>query len=147
MRVQAAPPAHFPWLEERTGCVLTRNARAIEAVDDSGRVRGMVAFDAWTSNSVQAHMAVDAPVVWRALLPAAMDYAFRQAGKGLLLGIIPSHNARSVGFTRHVGFREAYRVPDGWALGDDLVVMELRREECRWLRKEARHGQASPTES
>lgn len=133
MKVQAAPPAHFAWLEGRTGCTLTRNARAIEAVDRQGRVRGMVAYDGWTENSVQAHMAVDAPAVCRSLLRPAFSYPFEEAGKGLLLGFIPAHNARSVRLARHIGFHLAHRVLDGWAQGDDLLCFEMRRHECKWL--------------
>jgi L-amino acid N-acyltransferase YncA len=134
MRVQAAPPKHFPWLTSRTGCVLTEQARAIEALDGRGLIRGMVAYDGWTENSVQAHMAVDTPIVWRSLLGPAFEYPFTECDKGVLIGIIPGHNARSVAMTRSLGFQEAHRVRDGWAKGDDLVVFEMRREECRHLR-------------
>lgn len=133
LRVQAAPKTHHRWLEARTGCVLTRQARAIEAVDAYGRVCGMVAYDCWTENSVQAHMAVVAPLVWRRLLPDVFRYPFVQAGKGLLLGVIPEHNARSARMVERLGFTLAHRVPDGWAVGDDLLIYQMRREACRWL--------------
>ena len=72
----------FGWIIERTGCALTANARAIQAVDDHGVVRGMVAYDFWTPNSVWCHMAVDAPIV----CGAACDiYPSLQAGRGVLL--------------------------------------------------------------
>lgn len=135
MRVQAGHGEAFAWIEERTGCVLTRNARAIEARDAAGRIRGVVAYDGWTENAVQAHMAVDAAVVWRSLLPAVFEYPFVEAGKGLLLGVIPEGNKRSWGMARRLGFREAYRVKDGWATGEDLIVHEMRRDECRWLKE------------
>lgn len=134
LRVQAAPAEHFAWLEGRTGCVLSRNARAVEAVDGEGRVLGMVAFDGWTQNAAQAHMAVVAPLVWRSLLPESLGYVFGQAGRGLLLGVIPEDNARSVRMVRRVGFRLAHRVRDGWAVGVDLLCFELRPKWCRrWL--------------
>ena len=141
MRVTAGHAAAFAWVQERTGCVLTPHARAIQAVDASGRICGVVAYDCWTPHSVQAHMAVDYPAVWRSLLRPAFEYPFEEAGRGLVLGIIPAGNARSCALARRLGFREAYRVRDGWAVGEDLVVHELRREECRWLKKEKPHGQ------
>lgn len=133
MLVRAAPREHFDWLIERCSCGLTQWAKAIEAVDDEGRIRGMVAYDCWTLNSVQAHMAVDSPIVWRSLVRPAFEFPFRQAKRNLLVGIIPSHNERSVQMTRALGFREAYRLRDGWDIGDDLVVFEMRPHECRWL--------------
>ncbi|AAK94388.1 acyl-CoA N-acyltransferase [Myxococcus phage Mx8] len=135
MRVEAGHTAARAWIEALTGCVLTRNARAIQAVDASGRIRGVVAYDCWTENAVQAHMAVDTPVVWRSLLRPAFRYPFLEAGKGVLLGIIPADNARSCALALRFGFRETHRVRDGWTAGIDLVVHELRREECRWLKE------------
>ena len=134
MRVQAAPPEHFTWIVERTRCALSPGARGIEAVDDAGRIRGMVIYDGWTENACQAHMAVDSPIVWRHLLRPVFAYPFLEAGKGVLIGTIPSHNHKSVAMTRALGFREAHRVRDGWAPGDDMIVFEMRREDCRFIR-------------
>lgn len=133
MRVQAAQPSHFAWLVERTSCAPTRGFRAIEAVDASGRIRGMVGYDCWTENAVQAHMAVDTPVAWRSLIPAVFEYPFLQARKGILLAIIPAGNRKSVRLASHFGFHETHRVRDGWATGEDLLLLELRREDCGWL--------------
>jgi hypothetical protein len=139
VNAQAASPAQLRWLEARAGCLLTPGARGVAAVDDKGHTRGVVAYDCWTESAAQAHMAVDTPMAWRALLPHVFTYPFLSAGKRLLLGIIPASNRRSVAMTKRLGFSEAYRVRDGWAAGDDLVVFEMRREECRYLESEA-HG-------
>lgn len=134
MNVVAAVPADFAWLVERTSCAVTSQFRAIKAVDDSGRIRGMVGYDGWTINAVQAHMAVEAPMVWRSLLGPAFAYPFGECNRGLLLAAIPSHNTRSWGLALHFGFRVAHVVRDGWAVGDDLLLLELRREDCRFLK-------------
>jgi len=133
VKVTAGHAEAFGWIEARTGCVLTRNARAIQALDVSGRIRGVIAYDMWTESAVQAHMAVDSPVVWRSLLRPAFSYPFVEAGRALLLGIIPADNAKSCAMAKRLGFREAYRVVDGWSVGVDLIVHEMRRRECRWL--------------
>lgn len=142
MRVIAATKEDFAWMEARLGPVLTSNARAIKAVDAAGRIRGMVAYDNWTEVAVQSHMVVDSPVVWRSLLGPAFSYPFEECGKALLLGIIPLHNHKSIALTRHLGFREAYRIRDGWAPGDDLVVFEMRKHECPWLGTQKRRAAA-----
>lgn len=133
MRVHAAPKDQLGWLTSRTQVALTSEARAIEAVSKDGRTLGMVAFDMCTRNGGFAHMAVDAPIAWRTLLRAAFEWAFLQCGWDVLLGVIPAHNARSLRFARHAGLRETMRVKDGWAPGDDLVFLEIRKAECRWL--------------
>lgn len=131
--VRAAPPAHFAWLESRTGCVLTRCARAIEAVDATGRIRGMVAYDNWTEAAVFAHMAVESASVWRALLRPAFEYPFVQLEREILFGLIVASNVRSMALVEALGFRQAHRVRDGWSRGVDMVLWEMRREDCRWL--------------
>jgi RimJ/RimL family protein N-acetyltransferase len=133
MLVCAAPQEHLKWLAERTQCALTDDFRAIEAVDSSGAIRGMVGYGGWMPNSVQMHIALDTAVAFRALLYPAFDYVFEQAARGVALGVIPACNTRSLALAKHAGFREVYRVREGWAAGSDVVLLEMRREECRWL--------------
>lgn len=139
MMVRAARRTSFAWLEKRTGLSLSPNARAVEAVDKNGNVRGQVAFDGWTPTAVQAHMAADNPIVWRSLLVPALEYVFEQSEKTVLIGIIPSHNSASRRFARAVGFRDIARIKDGWGAGDDLVIYQLRKEDAaRWLTSKQR---------
>lgn len=133
MRVTAAMPFEFRWIAERTGVVPTANARALKAVDAAGRIRGMVLYENWTPNSVQAHMAVDTPIAWRTLVGPAFAYPFDECGRGLLLAIVSADNPRSLSLVRRFGFTEQHRVRDGWAAGVDLILFEMRRADCRWL--------------
>lgn len=125
---------HLDWIEARAGCVLTRHARAIAAVDSAGTILGMVAFDAWTESSAQMHVAVDRPIAVRALLGAAFHYLFEQAGRAIAIGFVRVGNERALKFDKKVGFREVARIADGWDIGEDLVVLELRKADCRWLK-------------
>jgi RimJ/RimL family protein N-acetyltransferase len=133
VRVVYASQNELSWIVERTSCSLGPGARGICVKDQKGVIHGMVAYDNWTENAVQAHMAVDDPTAWRSLVGPAFQYPFQEAGRGLIIGIIPSHNTRSVRLVKRFGFRETHRFKDGWAPRDDLLVFELRREECRFL--------------
>lgn len=135
LHVQAAPAAHYAWLTQRLGVQPSASFRAIEAVDSTGRILGMCGYDGWTPHAVLAHMAVDSPIAWRALLGPAFSYPFQQAGRGLILGTIRASNARSLALARRFGFRETHRVQDGWAPGEALVLVELRKEDCRFLKE------------
>lgn len=126
------------WLTERTGYVPGGDFRSLVAVDSHGRVRGLVGFDRWTPNAVHMHVALDAPAAGRALLRAAFAEAFSE-GRALARGEVRAGNFRSIALAAHLGFREAHRIRDGWAKGEDMVLFEMRREECRWL-KETPHG-------
>jgi RimJ/RimL family protein N-acetyltransferase len=125
-------------LAARTGYTLGADACALAAVDKSGRVRGVVGFDRWTPASVHLHVVLESPAAVRVLLPAAFAEAFA-GGRVLARGEVRASNARSLALVRHLGFAEAHRVRDGWAPGEDMVLFEMRREACRWL-KEAPHG-------
>lgn len=144
MRVLAAYPEELAWLANRTDAAFTPGARAIKAVDATGRIRGMVAYDGWTVSACQAHMAVDSPIVWRSLVRPAFSYPFEEAGKSLILGIVPGDNAKSLAMVEALGFREVHRVKDGWAPGVPLVVHEMRREECVWLKPVRRLERPNP---
>lgn len=135
MTVRAATTSELAWIVERTSCALTPGARGLAAVDAQGRIVGMVVFDGWTESAAVMHVAFDKPIACRSLLFASFDYLFNQCGRELALGILPSHNEKALAFDKKVGFREAYRVRDGWAAGDDLVLIELRKNDCRWLRR------------
>lgn len=136
-RVLAVPQSALAWLEERTGAVLTRQARGIAAVDAAGRIRGMVAYDNWTENSAQCHMATETPVAWRTLARPAFAYPFVQAGRGVLIGIIRARNTPSLRMATHLGFEVLQRLKDAGAVGEDLVVLQMRRQDCRWLKEAA----------
>lgn len=133
MRVRAASKESLAWLEVRSGAILTRHATGVEAVDACDNVRGVVGFDDACPGSIRAHMAVDAPIAWRTLLPAALEYAFEQLHKRVLLGTIRASNGRSLAFATRAGLVETYRLRDGWAHGEDLVVVEMRQE--AWLQR------------
>lgn len=135
MIARAATQESLIWLEEHSAAVLTRFATGVEVRDERGNIRGVVGFDDAAPSSIRAHMAVDTPMAWRTLLAAALDYAFLQLNKSVLVGTIPAANRRSIRFAKHVGLRETYRIRDGWAPGEDLVVLEMRKEQ--WLRKAA----------
>lgn len=137
MRLEAAAPRDFGWLQTRAGCLLTATARAMKVVDASGRILGMVAYDDFTKGSCVVHQAVDAPVAWRRLIPAVFIFAFDVVGVSVAVGTVPANNKRAMRLTKRLGFRETYRVRDGWAPGVDMVLHELRREDCvakGWLK-------------
>jgi RimJ/RimL family protein N-acetyltransferase len=136
MLVTKATADDFAWLETRASCVVSSTFKAIKAVDEQGRIHGMVGYDAWTPNSVIMSIALENPAAFRALLRPMFDYPFNQAGRGIALAYIVATNSRSVKLTEHVGFTLATRLRDGWEPGVDMLVYEMRKENCRWLRLE-----------
>lgn len=123
------------WLFERTGYMPTPWAKAIANVNAEGKILGVVAFDAWNGASCEMHVAGEGNWVTRNLIRACFEYVFKQAGLKVVIGMVPSTNAKALKFDRRIGFSEVARIKDGVPDGD-LVVMQLRREDCRYLEQE-----------
>lgn len=134
IRIRGHGPGDLGWLVDRTHVALTVDARAVVAEED-GQIVGMVAYDSWTENAVFAHMAVTSPRVWLRLLRPAFQYVFQQAGRGIILAAISERNPRSFRFATGIGFLPRFKVKDGQAAGEDLVLFEMRREWCRFLER------------
>lgn len=126
------------WLCERIGYMPTPHLRCIANVTREGKILGVVGFDGWNGASCQMHVAGEGNWVSRELIRAVFDYVFNTSRLNVVLGLVPSGNERALRFDLHVGFKEVARIagahPDG-----ALIVLELRKENCRYLRKE--HGQ------
>lgn len=137
MIVRAAPSEHFGWMLSRIGYAPTAGFKAIEAIDYSGAIAGMIGYDNWTPNSVNMHVFLERPIAWRALVRPAFEYPFLQAGKEYVLGLLPASRSKVVKFLSRLGFREQARIRDGFAKGDDLIFSALHRDDCPVLRKAA----------
>ncbi len=99
--------------------------------------RAVVAYDNWTDNAVFLHCWSSDTRPWfdRRFLQEIFRYPFEICKKGLVIGFTQGDNTPVLEFCRRIGFRETYRVRDGWKLGTDLVIQEMRRDECRWLKE------------
>lgn len=155
MKWQLATAEHYPWLAERAGITVGPLLRAIEVVDDKGEIKGMVGYDGWTPNLVCMHVALEAPMAIRALpgsedsspfagrrfINAAFGIAFMR--RNVVIGQVIATNRKALELDLHLGFREIGRIRDGWQPGIDLIVLEMRREECRWIPVELRERRAA----
>lgn len=126
------------WLCERIGYMPTPWMRCIGSITPKNKILGVVGFDAWNGASCEMHVAGEGNWVTRDLLYATFDYAFNVAKLKVVIGMVPSTNKKAIRFDKHVGFEEVARIKNGTSDGD-LVIMQMRRENCRYL--ERAHGQ------
>lgn len=133
MIVREAPPEHYAWIAVRAGLSIGSQFKAIEALDALGNIAGMVGYDGWTPNAVSMHVAIDNPMAVKYLRGPAFRIPFLEHGKGLVNGAVLSTNQKAIKFDLNMGFRETHRIRDGWAKGVDIVMFEMRKDECRWL--------------
>ncbi len=69
----------------------------------------------------------------RSLIRAVFRYAFENLKCKVLFGIVEESNEAALRLDRWLGFREVYRVAGCANDGGDLILLEMRREKCRWL--------------
>lgn len=124
----------------------------VRAVED---MRGVFARDAdtkvvlagcvlnnWTYSAVHAHIWIDNPMVLRhGFLEEVANYVFNTSGKELMVGMVPGDNAEALKLDEHIGFKEKYRIKNGYMHDVDYVIMEATREDlARWLPQENENG-------
>ena len=98
------------------------------------RIVAAIVLDSWTANSCTAHIAIEDPLVLRhGFLELGCDFIFNHANRGVVIGLVPANNHKALKFDKHIGFKEVYRIKDGYAVDVDYVILEMRRESCRWL--------------
>jgi len=137
IEVRPAPPEHYGWIAERAHLVIGDSFRAIEALNGD-RIVAMVGYDGWTPNSCSMHMACDEPIAARRIIRPAFGLVFdprpKGYGLGVALGAVLSTNPQALALDLHLGFREVARLRDAFDKGVDLIILEMRRENCRWLK-------------
>lgn len=130
------------WIADRAGLVPGPNFAAWEALDDSGKVLGMIGLEWSLPNATNLHIAMEEPdrcdraqrrKAMHALIRDAFVLAFDGYGKGVAIATVVSTNDRSKRLVKRLGFRVCGTVRDAWAPGADLIMYEMRRDECRWL--------------
>lgn len=115
----------------------TENVRSV-AIVEKRKVLAAVLYDHWCYNSVNAHVYSVSPkgLLNPDFIREIFRYPFDLCGRGVMLAITPG-DAPSLPVARALGFRETYRIKDGWKVGIDLVVQEMTKNECKWIQAKA----------
>ena len=127
------------WLCERIGLVPTRDLVCIGRLGTKGLV-GVVGFDQFNGASAMMHSAGEGNWLSRDMLYACFDYPFRVCGVNMVIGLVPSGNTQALRFNKHIGFKTEL-VLDGAHPDGSLVLMTMRRGECRYLTRNRPNGQ------
>lgn len=137
--IEAANDADIQLFIEATSYKPTAQFKAI-VLKVGGEIHAMAGYDFWTPNAVQMHIWIKHPEAYlsREFIQEGFGYPFG-SGRNLVIGVTPGDNERALAFNQKIGFVEKYRIKDGWSLGTDMVIQEMRRENCRWLPRSVNH--------
>jgi L-amino acid N-acyltransferase YncA len=94
-----------------------------------------VGYNSFVGRTCCMHTVIQRPeMVTPRIVREAFEFPFVICSCEAVLGLVDSTNDAALNFDTKLGFREIARVPNGGTEGD-LVVLQMLRNECRWLRK------------
>jgi RimJ/RimL family protein N-acetyltransferase len=111
----------------------------------SGTLVAVAGYDDFTETSCQVHIAGEGNWLDREMLRAMFRYPFAILNLRVVIGLVPSGNTAAIRLNKHLGFETEAIIKDAHPDGD-LVVMSMRKENCRWL-KEDRNGKEKQARS
>lgn len=120
----------------------------IARYSETDRLLGGVLFTEYRGGSVMIHMAgFDPHWVNRAMIYLAFDYPFNQLKVKKLIGLVPESNVRARNANLKLGFKAEYLIEDVYS-GEDsgMLIMSMRREECKWLDMQMPYIEFAPPE-
>lgn len=127
------PFKHLEYVKSVLLVPISDATRGIVAVDDQNTPCAVILLDGWTHNSATCHIAVQKPMALRGLLPEVADYVFNTCQKQMLIGIVEGSHGRARRLNEHMGFKEIYRIKDCYAPGVDQLILQMKKEDCKYL--------------
>ena len=125
----------------------TNRFRGIVRINDH-RPCALVGFDDFTPNSCQMHVWLrDEHSVSKRLIIECFRYAFDVCKLGIVIGVTPCNNAPALELNRRLGFELDFVLKDGYAIGVDLALQSIRKQDCRWWPPRGRQSTNSRSSS
>jgi hypothetical protein len=122
------------WSEDFRGNVWVPD-EYVGAVTNMDHVAVAVAYNSFIGRTCCMHTVIQRPdLVSPRIVRESFTFPFVVCNCEAVLALIDSTNEAAISFDTKLGFREIARVPNGGTEGD-LIVMQMTRAECRWLRK------------
>lgn len=120
------------WIERILFQRMPAQAQFIGQLKDD-RIVAVVAYCNFVQNACSMHIgSVGDHWMSKDLLWAAFDYPFNKLEKKVILVTLEASNKDAVRLNRHLGFREEVVIKDAHENGD-LMIMTMRKEDCKWL--------------
>ena len=134
-------PEEWEWVRTRAHTILCDDMCGIVALSDSGVIQAVAVFDSFTKNACNVHFAIENPLVIKhGFLREIARYLFIDRGRSRIFGLVPSTNRKALKLDKHIGMREVTTIPNALDEGIGYIVLEMTKDECRWLPKELRRA-------
>ena len=124
----------WAWINNSLPILHVEDTTGIVAIDENNTPLAACVMDNWTANSVQCHLLVlDSKVLRHGFLETCFDYVFNINGRKVVYGLVPGNNEKALKLNEHMGFTEKCRFEGAFEDGVDYVILELKRENCKYL--------------
>lgn len=123
------------WVNEQIPILRVEDTSGIMCIDlDTNTTVAAMIFDNVTPTSVQCHFMVsDAMALRHGFHKDCADLVFNHLGKRTIYGLVPADNVAAIKINKHIGFSVKCVLEDGFKVGVDYLLMELKREDCKYL--------------
>ena len=129
------------WVAEKVGRDHPWVHEAALGLEQDGELVGGIVLSDYVPHARASMHCAGKGKTWlnRTFLFACFDYAFNFLDLKVLINTAAADNEASLRFMKHIGFREISHIPQAWDGTKDLVLFELRRDECKWIKPGGKH--------
>lgn len=130
----------LPWAKDRIGLLEFRRDAHTIGLEKDGIIVAVAVYDTFSEVECNAHLASDGSKHWmnREFLVCGFAYPFIQCGFTSMTGVVPADNENAMKLNRHLGWVDVGVRHKALPGGGDIMVMEMLRENCRWIPEEHR---------
>ena len=110
--------------------------QALFWVGEENKIEWVIGYTAFIGKTCQMHVVnLTNSYTPKGLLFGAFDYPFNHCGLEKVFGIVNSKNERAMQYDQKLGFTEATRFTGMHDDEGDLVVFEMNKADCRWIKE------------
>ena len=123
-------------LLEHVGVQPCGDLQALFWVDEENKIEWVIGYTAFIGKTCHMHMVnLKGGYTPKGLLFGAFDFPFNYLGIEKAIGVLNSLNTKAVEYDKKLGFTEIVRLEGMHDDGGDLIVMEMNKADCRWIKE------------
>lgn len=104
--------------------------------EKTNEIEWVVGYTGFLGKTCQMHVVnLSKKTTPRKLIWAAFHYPFVMCGLETVFGVLNSNNAHAVDYDKKLGFKEVNRFPGVHDDGGDIVLLQMNRSDCRWVKE------------
>lgn len=103
-------------------------------LEDDGKPVAAVIYNLFSGADIAMHVAAEGKRwMTREYLATVFRYPFLQLGCRRVTGYVPASNETALRFDLHLGFQREGLMRQAMQNGDDVIVLGMLKNECRWI--------------